>query len=70
MDKFKISEIKNKSTDELYKLLKDCYREIANLKLEISTNKQKNVHLVKRKRKEIAKIKTVLKEKDLEEKNG
>ena len=70
MDKFKISDIRNKNIDELYKLLKDCYREIASLKLEISTNKQKNVHLVKLKRKEIAKIKTVLKEKDLEEKNG
>lgn len=52
---------------ELKKKLDKTQRELVDLKLKISAQKEKNVHAAKKKRHEIAIIKTILREKEQQE---
>jgi len=64
MTKFnKEQNLSDKSKIELLKLLKKTQAEWLKLKLDLSLGKLKDVHLPKKKRKEIARIKTIIREK-------
>lgn len=54
----------NKTSKELYTLLKDARNQWLKLKLDLKVNKLKNVHEVKIKRKEIALIQTLIRQKE------
>ncbi|MCW5197488.1 50S ribosomal protein L29 [Buchnera aphidicola] len=60
----KISELRNKKLDFLNTELLNLLKEKFNLKLQFSSNKLKQTHLLKINRKNIAIIKTVISEKD------
>lgn len=60
MKKKELNELKAKSIAELTKKLTELQKEKVNTQLEFKMGKLKNVHLIKQKRKEIAKIKTIL----------
>ena len=64
-NKLKKDDLRVKSTDELEKLLKKDYEEWWKLKIDLKIGKLKDVHAASKKRKEIARIKTILKEKEI-----
>ena len=66
----KIDEIKQKKDNELKDLLKKIGKDIEDTTRDILQQKEKNVKKVKFMRKDIARIKTVLKERELENLNG
>ncbi len=55
----------DKTIIELQKLLKDAEEECFKQKMELKISKLKNVHTVRIIRKEIARLKTVIREKEL-----
>jgi len=59
----KASELRNKNVDELGKELHDNLREQFNLRMQKGTGQLSQPHRVKEVRREIARIKTVLNEK-------
>lgn len=65
-----LKEIKNKSGIEILKLVEIMRKEIADLVIETSIGKVKNVHLKKAKKKTIAQLLTIANHKLLEEKKG
>lgn len=69
MKKTAVKELKGKSKEELNTILKGIEKNLTNEKIAIETKKKKNVRGVKGLRKEIAQIKTAIREKELEEKN-
>lgn len=56
-------ELRNKSVEELMKILKDLYKEKFNLRMLSGTGNNPKQHLFRKARVEIARIKTVLSEK-------
>lgn len=60
MKKKELNELKAKSIAELTRKLTELQKEKVNTQLELKMGKLKNVHLIEQKRKEIAKIKTIL----------
>ncbi|MDQ5882927.1 MAG: ribosomal protein [Patescibacteria group bacterium] len=58
----KTSELKNKSKEELTKILDDSYRKLQELQFNLSSGKVKNVRTIKNLKKDIAKILTILNE--------
>lgn len=66
-NKIKAKNLLEKSITELKQLLKEVQTEWVKLKMDLEGGKLKNVHLTKNKRKEIAQIKTILREKELKE---
>jgi large subunit ribosomal protein L29 len=60
-----IKNLAEKTVEELNQLLKKSKEEWVKLKMELAVSKLKNLHACKSKRKEIAKIKTVIREKEL-----
>jgi len=60
--------LSTKSTAELERQLTEIRREWIELKLKLARGKLKNVHQPSQKRKEIARIKTVLRERELTQK--
>lgn len=61
-------ELINKSLIELKTLLKQAKEELLKLKIDLVSKKLKNVHSYALKRKEIAQISTVIREKELTKK--
>lgn len=61
-----IGELKQKTLAELKKLLIETEQEPVRLKMEIKTGKNKNTRAVARKRDDLARILTVIREKGLE----
>lgn len=61
MKKRDFNDLKNKSTKDLAKKVQDLKRELTEAILELKMGKTKNVHEANAKRKDIAKIKTLLK---------
>jgi len=57
----KIAELRQKNETEIAKMLKDDREKMRQLRFDLATGKVKNVREVRRIRKEIAKILTVLK---------
>lgn len=60
-----IDEIRSKSKEDLDKELEDSYEELANLRFRWSTRQITNVYQIKNAKKKIARILTVLTEREL-----
>jgi large subunit ribosomal protein L29 len=68
MAKKKINlNLKDKTIAELNKMLEEARKDWVDLKMQLSIGKLKNVHEPKQKRKLIANIKTIIREKQLKE---
>lgn len=66
----KISELRNKSKDELKQTLLDISREQFNLNMQKGTGQLSKPDLVKKARRNVAKIKTVLTEIEMADKKS
>ena len=60
MKKNELADLKGKTVDELKRLLLDTREELGKLKIDLSLQKSKNVNQVRNKRKDIARILTIL----------
>jgi len=65
MKKNTLSEFKSKSKEELHKLLLELREEVAKLLVERGSRKLKNVSLLREKKKDIARILTIIHQKEL-----
>ena len=65
MKKNTLSEFKSKSKEELHKLLLEHREEVAKLLVERGSRKLKNVSLLREKKKDIARILTIIHQKEL-----
>jgi large subunit ribosomal protein L29 len=61
----KVGEIRALSSEELKKQLDDSYRELFNLRFRLATRQLTNYNEIRNVRKRIARIKTILREKEL-----
>ncbi len=66
----KISEIKNLTNEDLKNKLKDLKSELFNLRFQLAINQLENPMRIKAVKKDIARVQTVLREKELNEKAG
>lgn len=64
MKRKQIDELHQKEVGELKKLLSQAQSELVKLRMDLATKKIKDVHVVAKKGDEIARIKTILKEKE------
>lgn len=60
-----IEEVRSKSEEDLWKELEASYLELANLRFRWATRQISNIYELKKTRKKIARIKTVLREREL-----
>ncbi|MBR5137531.1 MAG: 50S ribosomal protein L29 [Clostridia bacterium] len=60
----KINDIRSKSTEELQKELKELKSELFKLRFQFTTNQLENPMLIKGVKRDIAKVLTVLKERE------
>lgn len=65
MKKKDIQELHNKSKKELEELMKKVQTELVRLRTDFGAGKLKNVNQIKLKRRDLARIKTVMKELEL-----
>lgn len=65
MKRKELDELKTKSPEQLAKLVADLEKEKANLRLELAQGKLKNVHTLLKKKKDIARMMTILRTKVL-----
>ena len=63
----KMTEIRKLTTEELNKKLEENKKELFNLKFSASTGNLEKPHRIKELRHEVAKIKTVIRERELNE---
>jgi large subunit ribosomal protein L29 len=63
--RLKIQEIRELSLGDLKKRLSESYRELFNLRFRLATKQLLNYHEVKNTKKKIARIKTIMREKEL-----
>ena len=61
----KMTEIRKLTTEELNKKLEENKKELFNLKFSLSTGNLEKPHRIKELRHEVAKIKTVIREREL-----
>lgn len=61
------SELRSKGVEELRSQLNDCYRELFNLRFQKVTGKLTNTARPRQVRRDIARIKTILRERELAE---
>ncbi len=66
----KIKEIRDKQTAAIELEMKDLRKHLFDLRTQAVTEKLENPSLLRKTRKDIAKMKTILRERQLEEKNG
>ena len=64
----KMVEIRKLATEDLNKKLEEIKKELFNLKFASATKKKKKPHRIKELRHEVAKIKTVIRERELSSK--
>jgi large subunit ribosomal protein L29 len=62
----KVTEIRNLNTAELTKQLEDTHQELFNLRFRLSTKQLVNHRELRRVKRNIARLKTLLREKELE----
>lgn len=62
----KLQDIREKSVDELKALVVDLKQELFNLRLQKSTNKLENTASISNTKRTIARVKTVITEKEVE----
>jgi len=60
----KAEELRDKSVEELQQQLQELYKDQFNYRMQNSTGQLGQVHLVKEVRKDIARVKTILTEKE------
>jgi len=60
----KVGELRKKDKKELEKMLRDRQRSLNELRFQLAMNKIKNVSEIKKTKREIARILTILKEKE------
>ncbi|MDD9889483.1 MAG: 50S ribosomal protein L29 [Gammaproteobacteria bacterium] len=60
----KAEELREKSVEELQQQLQDLYKDQFNYRMQNSTGQLGQIHLVKEVRKDIARVKTILSEKE------
>lgn len=65
--KSRLQELRSQNSQELAGTIAKLKKEIVDAKMELALNKLKNTSAIGRKRKKIAQLKTILKEKRLEE---
>ena len=65
MKRNELKEVKSKEIKELQVMLKDLKSQIAKLTVERSSGKTKNVCLISQKRKDVARILTIIRQKEL-----
>ena len=65
MKKKQLDELHAKSVKELKESVKKIQGELVQLRTELGAGKLKNVHQIKLKRRDLARIKTILREKEL-----
>lgn len=65
MKKKELKDLHNQSTTALAGLIKKTQAELVKLKMDLQAGRLKNVHLVSQKRQNLARIKTILQEKEL-----
>jgi len=63
--RLKIQEIRALSLEDLKKRLNESYRELFNFRFRLATRQLLNYHEIHNVRKRIARIKTIMREKDL-----
>ncbi|OGE08142.1 50S ribosomal protein L29 [Candidatus Curtissbacteria bacterium RIFCSPLOWO2_02_FULL_40_13b] len=61
MKKKDLMELKNKNIEEIQKKIDQLVSEIVVNKLELKMGKLKNVHLISKKKKDLARLETILK---------
>ena len=61
----RVGEIRALSSEELKKQLDDSYRELFNLRFRLATRQLTNYHEIRNVKKRIARIKTILREREL-----
>jgi large subunit ribosomal protein L29 len=66
MNKMKPSEIRNLSNDEIQETLHNKTDEFFNLRFQLSTNQLENTSRLKQTRRDIARLRTISKEKEME----
>lgn len=59
----KIKDLRNKSLEELYKELKENYDKLAELRLQLAIKKLKDHQMIKKTKRQIARIRTLIYEK-------
>jgi len=67
MKKRELQELRTKAKKELEQLIRHAHGELVKLKMEKEAGKLKDVHLVVKKGNDLARLKTILKEKELNE---
>jgi len=70
MKKREIRELKNKNTGQIRKTISDLEKEIVEVKFELKQSKAKNLHAFSEKKKDIARVKTILAQKLFEEREA
>ena len=65
MKKKEIKALAEKSKEELVKMLETSTQQLANLRLQLRAGKLKNIRAVMMERKKIARLKTILRQKEL-----
>lgn len=63
----RIQEIRSLSSEELSKQLNDSYRELLNLRFRLATRQLVNQHEIRNVRRRVARIRTVMRERELRE---
>ncbi len=63
---YKIEELRNKSKEELLQIISELKGKLLSLRFENATGQLNEVHLIKTTKKDVAKVFTVLKEKERE----
>lgn len=61
----RIQEIRSLSSEELRKQLDDSYRELFNLRFRLATRQLVNLHEIRSVRRRVARMKTVMREREL-----
>jgi len=64
-----LQELRTKTKKELLELIRKTEEELARLKIEKEAGKLKDVHLVTKKSDDLARLRTILKEMELNENN-
>lgn len=64
----KTEELRKKTLEELNKLLIESKKKLQDLKFDLSLGKVKNINIVRGLKKDIARIQTIIKEKNLNNK--
>lgn len=68
MKKKQLAELHTKDEKELTKMIVDLQTELVKLRTDLGAGKLKDVQQVNKKGRDLARIKTIIKEKELEEK--